>query len=86
MKQLLSSAIITILVFTSCSINEPLVRAKAQNNNTYQVDYLFEHDGCKVYRFQDDGRFVYFTSCTGDVTVIKNDSTDTKIQTIVKRK
>lgn len=86
MKQLLSFAIIAATGFTSCSVNEPLVRAKAQNNNTYQIDYLFEHDGCKVYRFQDDGRYVYFTNCTGDVTSVENDSTETKIQTIIKRK
>ena len=86
MKQLLFFAIISAIILTSCSVNEPLVRAKAQNNNTYQIDYLFEHDGCKVYRFQDDGRYIYFTNCTGDVTVAKNDSTETKIQTVIKRK
>lgn len=86
MKQLLSFAIIVAIGSTSCSVNEPLVRAKAQNNNTYQIDYLFEHDGCKVYRFQDDGRYVYFTNCTGDVTSVDNDSTETKIQTVIKRK
>lgn len=86
MKSLLLLTSIATISFTSCYTNKPLVRTQAQNNTTYEVDYLFEHDGCKVYRFQDDGRYVYYTNCTGDVTAVDNDSTATRIQTIVKRK
>lgn len=66
---------ITMLGVYSCSVQSPLVYTKADNNKTYSVDYLFEHEGCKVYRFQDNGNFVYFTNCKGDVSSIKNDST-----------
>ncbi|PXV64084.1 uncharacterized protein DUF4884 [Dysgonomonas alginatilytica] len=77
---------ISLLSFSSCGSNEPLVRTKAQNNATYEVDYLFEHDGCKVYRFLDNHKYVYFTNCTGDVTVSNNDSTNTQIQTIIRNR
>lgn len=33
---------------------------------SYGVVYLFEVDGCKVYRF-NDGRSVWFTTCPGQV-------------------
>jgi len=39
------------------------------------VDYLFEHDGCKVYRFYDRGNYVYFTNCRGEA-IVKTDSTE----------
>ena len=47
-------------------------------NPDYKVKYLFERDGCRVYRFYDRGEYVYFTNCTGEITyrdstnVIKN--------------
>lgn len=88
MKQLLYFFTISLILFglASCNINKPLASDKAQNNKTYTVDYLFEQDGCKVYRFNDDGRYVYFTNCTGEVSTAKTDSTKTQVQTIVKRR
>jgi hypothetical protein len=63
----------------SCSVQNPLASTKADNNKSYEVQYLFEHDGCKVYRFQDNGHFVYFTNCKSDVTSIENDSTRIRV-------
>lgn len=69
-----------VIVFISCvSIRQPVATLAPDNNKAYQVDYLFEHDGCKVYRFLDMGQYVYFTNCTGDVTSIKKDSTETRV-------
>ena len=34
------------------------------NNPEFQVQLLFEHDGCKVYRFVDY-HYSYFTNCKG---------------------
>lgn len=56
----------------------------SDNNETYNVEYLFEHDGCKVYRFSDNGNYVYFTNCKGDVTSFVNDSTDAHIENHIK--
>ena len=62
------------IVFSSCSIGEiPLNKVPPKNNNTYSVEYLFEHDGCKVYRFRDNGQFIYFTNCKGE-TIVPQDS------------
>lgn len=39
-------------------------QATVQSGN-FQVEYLFENDGCKAYRFQDGGRYIYYTDCSG---------------------
>ena len=71
------------LFFASCWSNKPISKESPMNNKTYEVEYLFEHDGCKVYRFMDMGEYVYFTNCSGKVTSLKNDSTKVKIQNMV---
>jgi hypothetical protein len=58
-----------------CAYQQPLYKGKSANNATYDVDYLFEHDGCKVYRFYDRGHYVYFTNCKGE-TIAMTDSTE----------
>lgn len=63
------------MTFSSCGIAGIPIQNKApQNNDSYTISYLFEHDGVKVYRFYDMGNYVYFTT-KGEVTSIKNDST-----------
>lgn len=88
MKRIYFLSVTCILLFglSSCFTERPVAKQVPQNNDTYQVDYLFEHDGCKVYRFRDMGNYVYFTNCSGDVTAIKNDSTAARVQTIIRSK
>ena len=62
---------------SSCVSQIPLTKENPVNNSTYQVEYLFEHEGCKVYRFMDMGHYIYFTNCEGDVTSIESDSVRT---------
>lgn len=73
------------LVFAACLLlsacyprRVPVSTAVPQNNQTYKVDFLFEHDGCRVYRFQDMGAYVYFTSCNGETARIEADSSATR--------
>ena len=42
---------------SSCYTGIPLKQGKSENNRTYEVSYLFEHDGVKVYRFMDMGNY-----------------------------
>lgn len=58
----------------SCYYSKPIITETSKNNVDYKVDYLFEHDGCKVYRFYDRGEYIYFTNCNGE-TIRKTDST-----------
>jgi hypothetical protein len=74
--------LIFIAVFlTACNTMIPLSQSPADNNPTYIVDFLFEHEGIEVYRFLDDGRYVYFTKPVSDVTSIRNDSTRARVTT-----
>jgi hypothetical protein len=64
---------------TSCiSPYKAISEQKPINNPTYEVAYLFEYEGCKVYRFEDGKQSVYFTNCRGEAmtfdttSVIKN--------------
>lgn len=72
-------------ILASCIPYERSVStSRSENNPDYTVSYLFEHDGCRVYRFYDrrSSSFVYFTT-QGDVTSIPNDST--RQQTVTYR-
>lgn len=79
MKKNLSSLLLLALAcicFSACFVQRSVSVNKAANNPDYTVSYLFEHDGCRVYRFYDtySSSYVYFTT-QGDVTAIPNDST-----------
>jgi hypothetical protein len=46
---------------TSGCLSQPLMTTQT-SNPTIAVDLLFEHDGCRVYRFFDGG-YHYFARC-----------------------
>ena len=73
-------ASLSLLLFASCYYGQPLSSQPPRNNATYQVEYLFEHDGCKVYRFHDLGNWVYFTNCRGE-SISVTDSTQIRNRT-----
>ena len=91
MKAIIKTSVL-IAVFTlffSCTIMQtrqiPVSSRTPNDNQTYKVEYLFEHDGCKVYRFEDAGHYVYFTNCNSDVTSIENDSIHTRVVNPVRK-
>ncbi len=49
-------------------------------NPDIELELLFEHDGCKIYRFSDVGRSIYYTDCRGQ-TSWETTYTDGKITT-----
>jgi hypothetical protein len=75
MKKLLLIA----LVFASCK--REAERQVVVTNANFKVELLFEVDGCKVYRFNDNG-YKYFTTCKGNVswdeTTTQNTGTTTR--------
>jgi hypothetical protein len=60
---------------------QPIATQIPSNNKDYKVEYLFEHEGCKVYRFQDLGRWVYFTNCNGEAIVPPDSTAEIRNQT-----
>lgn len=67
------------LIIGACKTNMPISTVVPDNNTTFQVDYLFEVDGCKIYRFYDQGRWVYFSKCDNSMSVINRDSASVTI-------
>ena len=53
--------LIFILFLVSC-VKDP---KSTEHEGEFAIQLLFEHDGCKVYRFSDGGRFIYYSSCNG---------------------
>ena len=74
MKNRLLFPLLSLCLLSGCMPSRPIETQIPKNNKTYEVEYLFEHDGCKVYRFNDMGTWVYFTNCRGE-TISYPDST-----------
>jgi hypothetical protein len=51
-----------------CACAKDPIRTNSTNNPDIAVSLLFEHDGCKVYRFVDEGTYRYFTNCKGSTS------------------
>lgn len=62
MTLLLRLIIVLMLVLLVACGKTPQSSAQTENPS-FQVDTLFVKDGCTVYRFKDNFRFVYFTRC-----------------------
>ena len=53
--------IIGVLMLSACT-KEP--EATVQQGE-FRVERLFTNEGCTAYRFNDAGRYVYYTNCPG---------------------
>jgi hypothetical protein len=63
-----------LLLFTGC---QPLPREQQTiptTNSEFTLYLLFEKDGCKIYRFEDGRRDVYWTDCRGKIESIHTES------------
>jgi Domain of unknown function (DUF4884) len=80
--------ILLLLLAAACTVQHPISKEVADNNKDYTVEYLFEHEGCKVYRFKDHNSvgtyYVYFTNCNGDA-IARTDSTAVRNSTRLSR-
>jgi len=56
---------LVILILALCACSKPIDVA-THNPSDYEVKFLFEKDGCKIYRFWDSGDH-YFSNCLGGV-------------------
>lgn len=58
---------IAIFLLLGCDKIEP-EEVKRSSNASYEVEQLFEVDGVTVYRFLDNGKYIYFTNRPGEVS------------------
>jgi hypothetical protein len=65
MKKTLAIYIVLIglgaMIFGACS-NDPMSKERLGKDDGFEVEYLFEKDGVKMYRFYDAPHYHYFTS------------------------
>jgi hypothetical protein len=65
MKKTLAIYIVLIglgaMIFGACT-NEPISKERIGKDDGFEVEYLFDKDGVKVYRFWDNGYYHYFTT------------------------
>lgn len=64
-KDLRILILLAVLLSSGCD-NRP-VSVNSTNNPEIQIEKLFTHEGCTVYRFRD-GSTHYFTDCRGSVS------------------
>lgn len=64
--------IVTIVLLTGCMKDE---QSSETVGNGFQVEFLFEKDGVKVYRFYD-GRYHYFTTLGETITTHRSGKTN----------
>jgi hypothetical protein len=74
MKKIIGLLLISITL-VSC-VGDGIEKSKT-NNDDYEVTYLFEKDGVKVYRFYDGMHYHYFTSKSETITVQRVDKNTT---------
>lgn len=53
--------LVPLFLIAGCDANP--VSTQSTNNPKVQVDLLFVHDGCAVYRFYDGGEGHYYAVC-----------------------
>jgi hypothetical protein len=62
------------LIGNSCGSERP----KEATANPYGVVLLFEHEGCRVYRFLDDNHYRYFVNCGGHTASTSSEHREAK--------
>lgn len=62
MKKIIAFAAFA-LALSGCA-RDPIETSRTDNPQI-NVEKLFEHEGCSVYRFLDGGHFVYYSNCKG---------------------
>lgn len=56
--------LIGLLIYATYKPASPAQEIK--QSGSFQVEMLFENDGCKMYRFEDAGKYIYYSKCSND--------------------
>lgn len=70
MKKTFFLSILTFALFSCKGDAESVIQS---GNSDFKIEFLFEHDGCKIYRFYD-GKYIYWTDCKGKMEQNFNES------------
>lgn len=78
MKKKTIFLVVLALIITGC--DKPAQETKQSSNTNIPVDFLFEHEGIRVYRFNDCGYNIYFTNKVGETQYDTGGKNSQKIQ------
>lgn len=72
-----------ILIIYSCAGKS----IESTNQNNFEIEFLFEKDGCKIYRFYDAGRYIYWSNCAGNIqyNIMYNQFSTERMQSFTNR-
>lgn len=76
---IISLAVVTLAISASCKNREK----STEKIDDFELQLLFEKDGCKVYRFVDGNSYVYWSDCSGNMQKQK-DYTNGKVRTTIR--
>ena len=61
-------ALAALVAISACGEDHRKPKSASSVGIGYEVEELFTHNGCTVYRFSDKGYHRYFTNCSGATT------------------
>lgn len=70
-------------ILIGCDSNP--ISTEPTNNSEVKVELMFEHEGCRVYRFYDGGYPIYYTKCDGSYSAAMWDEPHTQGKAVVRR-
>lgn len=59
--------ILLLILFSLVSCVQRVSPESTQQVGNFTNEFLFEIDGCKMYRFKDGGRYIYWSDCRGKI-------------------
>jgi hypothetical protein len=59
---------LAVIALSACEAAPPQETSRTTNPEI-SIELLFEHDGCRMYRFLHDGRWRYFGNCPNHTNV-----------------
>ena len=71
--------ILTVALLSGCLKDGQ--QTEQTTNGGFKVDLLFEKDGCKIYRFMDGGRAIYWTDCRGKTEYVYSQQSGKSVYT-----
>jgi hypothetical protein len=74
MKRILVALSILTIALTGC-YNDPQSVEHTGKDDKFQIEYLFEKDGIKMYRFMDGSHYHYFTTQGETMSMQQNGKT-----------
>ena len=58
-----ATAFLVVILVIGCASDG--VKTAKTDSPDVKVTLLFEHEGCRVYRFFDAGEYIYYANCGG---------------------